>query len=126
MARGGRRQGAGRPAEPIAVHLLKGTHRVSRHGPIPAAAAPLPVAEAEAAPEWHPSPAQRAELGGLARLWLDAVVLVYAFSSSRRARTSPRAENVTRVEALERNGSSPALSRELRSFGQQWGALGLK
>ena len=126
MPRGGNRLNAGRPAQPAWVHLRNGTFRADRHGPRPATVAPLPAPEAAAAPEWIPSASQRAELSGLARQWLDAAVLAYSFSPIEGLALHLALKTLTRIEALERNGSSPALSRELRTFGQQWAGLQLE
>jgi hypothetical protein len=47
MAKGGFRVGAGRKPKPLGVHLMQGTYRSDRHGPLPAppmetAAKPVP------------------------------------------------------------------------------------
>ena len=43
MPKGGRRLGAGRKRKPLSVHLMAGTYRHDRHGPLPSAAATAPI-----------------------------------------------------------------------------------
>ena len=52
MPKGGARPGAGRPRKPLADHLLRGTYRRDRHGPLPSNVVPMPAPQSGG---WQPT-----------------------------------------------------------------------
>ena len=124
MGRGGSRPGSGRPPRPLAEHVLRGTHRVDRHGPRPATVLTLPAPAPAAG--WTPSGADRARLSPRAARWLDAVLSLYELDLLSGLRVLQALDTLSRLETLEARGSSPALTREAKLFLAEWNALGFE
>ena len=119
MSRGGARIGAGRRPKPVSAHLLEGTFRPSRH-------AHRTASPPATLPDWYPSPADAARLGPRAQLWLAAVVALYQFNELEGLKLLEALRALTRVEQLEANGPSAALTRESKLFALLWSGLQLE
>jgi hypothetical protein len=79
MPRGGRRSGAGRPRLSPAIHALRGTWRVSRHGPRPTSPAGV-LAMPVAAGVWAPDAADLEALETAGRVLVQALLVRYDFA----------------------------------------------
>jgi hypothetical protein len=72
----GQKGRSGRKRLPLAHHVLSGTYRADRHGPLPANVAVMP-----AAPDtWQPSSGEYRQLGAEGRRLLDGMLAAYTFS----------------------------------------------
>ena len=91
MPRGGARVGAGRKRKSVELHLLHGSYRKDRHGPVLPRGASL-VATGLAGPtvgtvalagapeaDWRPTGQDLATLGEAGRTLLDGLLALYAF-----------------------------------------------
>ena len=65
---------SGRPRKPLSYHVLAGSYRPDRHGPLPANVAVMPAASVAG---WQPTEAQRAGLGVAGRALMDDVLGAY-------------------------------------------------
>src|SRR5262245_6717763 len=68
---------SGRRRKPLADHLLMGTYRRDRHGPLPAHVAVMPAAP----PSWQPTPEDLEGLGEAGRRFVAAMLEQFDTSS---------------------------------------------
>jgi hypothetical protein len=133
MARGGSRPNSGRRRKPLATHLLAGTYRADRHGPLPGNVVPMPAAG------WQPSSEDVEQLGAVAQDWLAATLRLYQLDELEGRKLMQALTVLTRIEAMETEvtsgglltadgGAHPLLSKlnqERRLFASLWDALRL-
>lgn len=120
----------------VATHLVQGTYKPTRHGPLPAAVHPFPSA---ATPDWHPKASDVKALSARGRDWLAAAIAEFAFSAVEGQRLLEALRTLSRVELLEaavavegittEGAPHPllgALAREKKVFLAEWAALRLE
>jgi len=130
----GKKGRSGRKPKPVAVHLLNGTYRPSRHGPYPVPIQGVPVPM----PEWLPNMADREGLSARARQLLEDLLTVYRFDAIEGPRLLSAIRSFSRLDQLEAavtvggvmcdGAATPllvALGRETRTFQALWSALHL-
>jgi hypothetical protein len=74
---GGARWGAGRKPKSLRLHLLRGTYRADRHGPIPSN---LDTAEPEIAYDWQPSETDLQQLGDVGKRFIHTALSNHEFN----------------------------------------------
>jgi hypothetical protein len=70
VGRGGARAGAGRHRKPLALHLLNGTYRPDRHGPLPPDGVPAAPAVPGIPLDWQPDATDLARLGAEGKVFI--------------------------------------------------------
>jgi hypothetical protein len=68
---------SGRPRKPLAHHLVTGSYRPDRHGPLPRNVLPMPAPPAQ---PWAPDAAALTEMGPSGRAFVRVMVGSYEFS----------------------------------------------
>jgi len=99
MPRGGPRPGSGRKPLPLETHVLRGSYRKDRHGPLPAsvgnvALMPAPVAS------WHPEAAELRALPRAGRVIVGKLLAAYEFSTAEGALLLELGQAVGSLEAV--------------------------
>ena len=111
MAKGGARLGAGRPRKPLAHHVLAGTYRADRHGPLPAHVHPIGAGTVDA---WMPDAGQLAGLGPSGKLFVDRMTEAHTFTAAEGEILIEAGHVVSALAAVR---SEPRKGKSLRDVG---------
>lgn len=106
--RGGKRVGAGRPRKPLIEHVVMGTYRRARHGPVVGNLA-LTTAPISKQSEWMPAPADLQVLGAAGRRFVAETLTAFetSFVDGQRLLQAARAIDVAEgYRKIDRTGLS--------------------
>lgn len=126
MPRGGSRPGAGRPAKPVEEHVLAGTYRRDRHGPLPSNVVQMPGATPPQTQGWTPAPAELGAVGKAGRQFVSEMLGAYEFTRSEGVLVIEAAHITDRLAALRsiaRGSIEKAERLSLERLEQGWTRL---